>query len=85
MWWMFWFSVITLQHIMAYVTPKQTAKTLAKFLWQGYISIFRAMAKLLSKWGTNFESNVIKELYEFMGIQKIKTSLYHAQTNGQVM
>ena len=36
-----------MRHIMAYVTPDQMAKTIAKFLWQGYISIFRALAKLL--------------------------------------
>ena len=30
------------KHIMAYVTHNQTVKTVAKFLWQGYISIFRA-------------------------------------------
>ena len=29
-----------MRHIMVYVTPDQTAKTLVKFLWQGYISIF---------------------------------------------
>ena len=44
-----WVFVTTLQkHIMVYVTPDQTAKIVAKFLWQGYISIFRALAKLLS-------------------------------------
>ena len=36
------------KHIMAYVTPDQTAKTVAEFLWQGYISIFGTLAKLLS-------------------------------------
>ena len=36
------------RHIMACVTPDQTAKTFAKFLWQGYISIFGVPAKLLS-------------------------------------
>ena len=36
------------RHIMAYVTPDKTAKTVAKFVWQGYISIFGAPAKLLS-------------------------------------
>ena len=36
------------KHVMAYMTPSQTAKTITKFLWQGYISIFRALAKLLS-------------------------------------
>ena len=37
-----------MKHVMAYMTTNQTAKTVAKFLWQGYISIFRALAKLLS-------------------------------------
>ena len=59
-------------------------KTVAKFLWQGYISIFGALAKLLSDWGANFESNIISELYELMGIQKARTLPYHPQTNGQV-
>ena len=37
-----------MKHIMAHVTPDQTVKTVAKFLWQGYISIFGALARLLS-------------------------------------
>ena len=37
-----------MRHIMAHVTPDQTAKTVVKFLWQGYISIFGALANLLS-------------------------------------
>ena len=40
-----------MEHIMMYMTPNQTVKTVAKFLWQGYISIFGAPAKLLSDWG----------------------------------
>ena len=39
------------RHFMAYVTPHQMAKSIAKFLWQGYISILRALAKLLSDGG----------------------------------
>ena len=73
-----------MKHIMAYMTPDQTAKSIAKFLLQGYISIFGALAKLLGNLGANFESNVIKELCELMDIQKARTSPYHAQTNGQV-
>ena len=37
-----------MKHVMAYLTPDQTVKTLATFLCQGYILIFRALAKLLS-------------------------------------
>ena len=36
------------RHIMVYVTPDLTTKTVARFLWQGYILIFGAPAKLLS-------------------------------------
>ena len=61
------------KHVMVYMIPTQTAKTVAKFLWQGYSSIFRALAKLLSDWGANFESNVIKVLCELMGIWKVRT------------
>ena len=56
------------RHVMAYVTSDQTGKILAKFLWQGYISIFGAPAKLLSDQRATFESNIIGELCELMGI-----------------
>ena len=36
------------KYVMAYMTPNQTARMVAQFLWQGYISIFRAPAKVLS-------------------------------------
>ena len=43
------------KHTMAYMTPDQTVKAVARFLWQGYISIFRAPAKLLSDQGANLK------------------------------
>ena len=72
------------KHVVVYVTPDQIVKTVAKFLWQGYILIFRALAKLLSDGGANFESNTIRKLCELMGVWKVRTSPDHAQTNGQV-
>ena len=39
------------KHIMAYMTPNQTKKTITKFLYQGSISIFGALARLLSNSG----------------------------------
>ena len=72
------------KHVMAYVTPDQTAKTVAKIMYQGYILIFGAPAKLLHDQGLNFMGNIIQELCELMGIKKIRTLPYHSQTNGQV-
>ena len=41
------------KHALAYVTPDQTVKTITKFLYRGYISIFGALARLLSDRGTS--------------------------------
>ena len=72
------------KHIMAYVTPHQTAKIIAEFLYQGYISVVGTPTKFLSDQGADFISHIIWELCELMGIKKIRTSPYYAQTNGQV-
>ena len=48
-----------MKHVMAYVTPNQTSKTVTKFLYQGYISIFGALTRLLSEWGANFMSSIL--------------------------
>ena len=57
------------KHVLAYVTPDQTAKTVAKFLYGGYISIFGAPARLLSDRGTSFTSSIIEELCKILDIQ----------------
>ena len=72
------------KHVLAYVTPDQTAKTIAKFLYQGYISVFGAPARLLSDRGANFMSSVIEEMCKILGIKKLQTMAYHPQTNGLV-
>ena len=71
-------------HILAYVTPDQTANTIPKFLYGGYISIFRAPARLLSDRGASFTSSIIKELCKILGIKQLWTTPYHPQTNGLV-
>ena len=73
-----------MKYVMAYVTPNQTAKTVTKFLYQGYISIFGAPARLLSNWGANFMSSIIDELCALLSMKKLWTMPYHSQTNGLV-
>ena len=57
------------KHVLTYVTPDQTAKTIAKFLYGGYISIFGAPARPLSDRGTSFISSIIEELCKILGVQ----------------
>ena len=72
------------KHVLAYVTPDQTAKAIAKFLYGGYISIFWAPARLLSDRGTSFTSSIIEELCKILGVQQLQTMPYHPQMNGLV-
>ena len=72
------------KYVLAYVTLNQTAKTIAKFLYGGFISIFGAPARLLSDRGTSFTSSIIQELCEILGIQWLWTMPYHPQANGLV-
>ena len=73
-----------MKHILVYVTPDQTSKTITKFLYQGYISIFGALARLLSDRGANFMSSVIDKMCKILGMKKLQTMPYHPQTNGLV-
>ena len=59
-----------MKHMLAYVTPNQTAKTIAKFLYQGYISIFGAPARLLSDRGANIMGSVIDKMCKILGVEE---------------
>ena len=69
------------KYIVAYVVKDQTACTAAETLRIGY---FGAPAYLVSDQGKAFTGHVITHLCELYGVQKLRTSPYHAQTNGQV-
>ena len=51
-----------MKHMLAYVTPDQTVKIIARFLYGGYVSIFGVPARFLSDRGASFISNKIEEL-----------------------
>ena len=70
------------KHVMVYVTPNQTAKTVAKFLYQGYIFIFGDPARLLSDHCANFMSNIISQMYKLLDMKKLQTTHYDPQTKG---
>ena len=72
------------KHIVAYVVKDQKAKTAAKGLRCGYFGLFRAPAYLVSDQEGTFTRKVVESLTKLYGVQKLRTSSYHAQTNGQV-
>ena len=66
------------------LTKDQTAKTVVKVFYEHFIAVFGVPMKLLSNRGVNFTSALVGELCANFGIQKCRTTAYHAQCNGQV-
>ena len=80
--------LVMTDHFMRYalvvVMKDQTAKMVMKVFYEHFIAVFRVPAKLLSDMGANFTSALVEELCSAFGIQKCRTTAYHAQCNGQV-
>ena len=51
-------------------------------LRNGYFGLFGAPAYLVSDQGKAFTGHLITHLCELYGVHKLRTSPYHAQTNG---
>ena len=72
------------KYLMVRVTPDQTAKTTARFLWEEFFSVFSPPRRLISDQGKTFTSKVVTELCNLLGIEKLTTTAYHPEGNGQV-
>ena len=72
------------KYVVAYVVKDQTACTAAKTWRNGYFGLFGVPAYLVSDQGRAFMGHIITHLCDLYGVQKLRTSPYHAQTNGQV-
>ena len=68
----------------AFPTKDQKAITVANILLHKVFSRFGPPTVLHSDQGANFESNLMHELCDLMGIAKTRTSAYHPQCDGQV-
>ena len=65
----------------AFCTPDQTAKTVAKTLWQKFFLTYGFPKCILTDQGRDFESLLIKELCRVSGIEKIRTTPYRPSGN----
>ena len=72
------------KYVVAYVVKDQTAHTATETLRNGYFGLFGVPAYLVSDEGKAFTGHIITHLCHLYGVQKLRTSPYHAQTNGQV-
>ena len=71
------------QYAQANFTSLQTAKCTVQNLWDKFIVHYGIPKNILTDQGHNFESDLLKALFEIVQVKKIRTSGYHPQTNGQ--
>ncbi|KAI2644943.1 Retrovirus-related Pol polyprotein [Labeo rohita] len=67
----------------AYPCPNQSAKTVARVLWNNFFCVYGFPVSIHSDHGANFESLLIAELCQLAGIDKTHTTPYHPMGNGQ--
>ena len=72
------------RYAQAYPTRNQTAKTTARVLFDNFICHYGFPARIHSDQGRNFMSKTIEHLCQMTGIEKSRTTPYHAMGNGQV-
>ena len=70
------------RYVQAFVTKNHTARTMARVLYNNYFSVFGFPQCLMSDQGTEFCGKVIAAMCSLLGVEKIRTTPYHPQTNG---
>ena len=68
----------------AFPTADQKAPTVAKILVDRVFSRFGPSTVLHSDQGANFESSLMHEVCDIMGITKTRTTAYHPQCDGHI-
>lgn len=68
----------------AFSCKDQTAKQVARVLWDRYFCVFGFPERIHSDQGANFESLLIGELLRISGVKKSHTTPYHPMGNGSV-
>lgn len=66
----------------AFKCPDQSAKQVARQLWDRYFCVYGLPQRIHSDQGTIFESQLIQELLQISGVKKSRTTPYHPMGNG---
>ena len=69
------------RYAQAFPSKTQTTLATVKLLWNSFILHDGFPSKIITDQGRNFESELIENLCQLAGVQKLRTSPYHPQTN----
>ncbi|XP_072115422.1 uncharacterized protein [Mobula birostris] len=71
------------RYAQAFPTKDQKATTVAKVLWEKYFVHYGLPRRIHSDQGRDFESRLIHELLDMLGVEKSRTTPYHPQGDPQ--
>ena len=66
----------------AFPCSNQTAKQVARKIWDKVFCVYRFAEHIHTDQGANFESELITELLKLSGVAKSHTTAYHPMGNG---
>jgi transposase InsO family protein len=67
----------------AYATKNKSSTTTVEKLYNDFVLRFGFPAKFLHNQGREFENKLFHQLEKLSGVQRIRTTPYHPQTNGK--
>ena len=70
-------------YAQAYPSAEESAVTTAKLLDQNFFQHYGYPEKIITDQGRNFDSDLIKTLCQLKGVDKVRTTPYHPQTDGK--
>ena len=70
--------------VEAFALPNQEAETVAKIFVEEFVCRFGVPKELHTDQGSNFESNLMKEVCKLLGVKKTRTCPYHPKGDGFV-
>lgn len=71
------------RYAQAFPTKDQTSSTVARVLWEKYFIHYGLPKRVHSDQGRDFESHLIHELLDMLGVRKSRTTPYHPQGDPQ--
>ena len=72
------------RYAQAFPSKTQTALATVKLLWNNFILHYGFPSKIINNQGRNFESELIENLCQLAGVQKLRTSLITPRPIGSV-
>jgi len=72
------------RYVLAIPLPNHLANTVARAFVTKFVCVHGIPETILNDQGIDFVSNIFKEVYKLLKINKVQSSAFHPQSNGSI-